>query len=685
MQSGNYIALKISAESLGEALEDATITATYNGRTVTLDSDRIIIVRFAEGEDTITFTATKEGYSEGRLTLDLSGLTLEEEPFKFLIHSNNTNVVIDEDGEYLPSGSEVEITGQVPWSTTGNQNDFSVTINTKQEIVGEWEGANVRVYYDAISPVVLYSGSMSLTPPSTIGILTFTLPITAAAITDGTIYFEITELNDQSQVVNTYSVEADISNLALEAAPYNPETDPFFELSGVTYNGNTYDVSDFVSGGTLTRGYNGSQNNLVLTGATIKYCEIDSSYDQNYYLAFTSRVGAEVEHEGSYYEFTELSLNNSLNNPPSPHTLPQTFLVKVNRNTDSISGSGKFKLNSHTTSNKSPKIYLQNCTWEADPRPEVDVDWIMLPPTAQYNGTPVTDYVVNTYFSGQWPTQTYAYNNGYYGFLQIENSQASISNDLSSYIDYIDVTANITGAQLGTYDKVYMYDITTLNRPTAPVKFYAPGHKPTTRYFIKDSDQILPAYANGLTPRNMTIKPLDSTAKADKFGNWCDIDFTPIDPSTATIVNNEITVSVSGTINTKTSSDDTNAGSTLTRDYKPMYKTRNEYFNIESGSKIWLNKNTYYFIVEIDNAFILIDSDGSTLPWQCKGFKSTQTDFTTLAAPKQLSPAKKSIWAIPIESGMTSVSIKCIPKTVGTYTEVTYTFDLTNVTYSTFS
>jgi hypothetical protein len=119
----------------------------------------------------------------------------------------------------------------------------------------------------------------------------------------------------------------------------------------------------------------------------------------------------------------------------------------------------------------------------------------------------------------------------------------------------------------------------------------------------------------------MTIKPLDSTTKADKFGNWCNIDFTPIDPATATIVNNEVTVSVSGTINTR-ASDDSNAGSTLSSDYKPMYKTKDNYSTVESGQKLWLNKNKYYFIVEIDNAFILIDGVNPP-PWQCKGFTST--------------------------------------------------------------
>lgn len=111
------------------------------------------------------------------------------------------------------------MTGQVPWSSARNQNDVSITVNTKQVIVGEWEGASVRVYYDAISPVVLYNGSMNTDPPGTIGTLSFTLPITAAAITDGTIYFEIQQLDDQDQTINTYTIEADIDALTLQPIP----------------------------------------------------------------------------------------------------------------------------------------------------------------------------------------------------------------------------------------------------------------------------------------------------------------------------------------------------------------------------------------------------------------------------------------------------------------------------------
>lgn len=74
------MALKVSPSVGGTALEGATITATYGGTIRTLADGETFIIRLAEGEDSITFAANKEGYIEGRLTLDLSGLTLKEEP-----------------------------------------------------------------------------------------------------------------------------------------------------------------------------------------------------------------------------------------------------------------------------------------------------------------------------------------------------------------------------------------------------------------------------------------------------------------------------------------------------------------------------------------------------------------------------------------------------------------------------
>lgn len=74
-QAGNYLALTATTD-----LDGATISATYNNEELTLVGGNTAVIRIADGADTITFTANKEGYTEGRLTLDLSDLTLEPAP-----------------------------------------------------------------------------------------------------------------------------------------------------------------------------------------------------------------------------------------------------------------------------------------------------------------------------------------------------------------------------------------------------------------------------------------------------------------------------------------------------------------------------------------------------------------------------------------------------------------------------
>lgn len=81
MDSGNYIALH--AEVPDE--DDVTITLTNKIgkrtiRTGTLDSDGILVLYIQDKEaQTITFTASKEGYEDVSKTIRLTGLTLEEE------------------------------------------------------------------------------------------------------------------------------------------------------------------------------------------------------------------------------------------------------------------------------------------------------------------------------------------------------------------------------------------------------------------------------------------------------------------------------------------------------------------------------------------------------------------------------------------------------------------------------
>lgn len=612
----------------------------------------------------------------GVMTLDLSNLILTPEPYKLLNEFASVGLTQSPAGdEYEPNGTLYTLTGSVQWSTTYNDNRISYTGNFNKNTSG---GTSIEISYGTGSGKVVLLSDTAQTAGD-IDAYDGWIIVDNAAITAGTWYITIYD-SDDNVLLNQM---VDASALTLAPAPYNPQTDPFFELTGVTYNDHTYSVSDFISGGTLTRGYNGSQNNLLLTGATIKYCGIDPSADQNYYLAFTSRVGAEAEHQGSYYEFTELSLNNPINNPPSPHTIPQTFLVKVNRLTGNINGSGKIVISPGTGQTKTPKIYFQNCTWEADPRPSFTASLKKPPSDATYNGNPITDYwTPATASTGDW-TIEYKYNNGYYGFAWLALSESGISDNMANYVDYVDVTSSMSFTGLGANDRVYMYDITSLKASSInalSITFTKPGYPNKTASWLSERDQSLPAYANGLTPRNMAIKPISATVRAEGFSDYCNITFTPIDPATATVVNDEVTVSVSGYLASNT--NQRTLGSNLTN-YQPMYKNwPNNYSQSDSRNDISFDSGKYFLIFEVSNAFVTIDHSPY---WKCKGFTSSQTSFTTMKVPQYMnSTSKSTIWAIPIESGMTSVSIQCVPTSNSTaFTPVTYTFDLTNVTYGT--
>ena len=669
-QAGWYLALQVTPD-----VEDATVTAAYNGTIRELDNN-IYIIRLADGENTITFTAEKEGYTTGRLTLDLSGLNKEAITNYCYVTSLTNGVTVTP----LQFGESKQLSGIVPYDTTTSSNHFRLKYRTFIPIPA---GSQISVSHFGTELGASTFNTVTPQEGEPYSEAEVEITITQEILDSQSPSLSTLIAPDTGEVLDRFYCSLGVDDITLEAAPYNPETDPFFELTGVTYNDHTYSVSDFVSGGTLTRGYNRSQNNLVLTGATIKYCKLDATAEQNYYLAFTSRVGAEAEHQGSYYEFADLSLSGPINNPPSPHTLPQTFLVKVNKNTGNISGTGRIEVSPGSYQTKSPKIYFQNCTWETDPRPQFTASLKKPPSDATYNGNPITDYWKPASASETNWTIQYKYNNGYYGFVWLVLSESGVSDNIASYVDYVDVTSDMSFTGLGANDRVYMYDITSLkvsNDGNLPITFTKPDYLNAYASWLSEKSQSLPAYANGLTPRNMTISPLSSTVKAAGFSDYCNVTFTPIDPATATVVNNEVTVSVSGYLTSHSNSS--TLGSDLTS-YQPMYKNwPNSYGSTDKRNDIFFDIGKYFLVFEISNAFITIDNFAH---WKCKGFTSSQSSFANMEVPQYMnSTSKSTIWAIPIESGMTSVSIQCIPSSNSTaFTPVTYTFDLTNVTYGT--
>lgn len=76
---GNFLVLKAGNEnSLTGVTYTCTLTDGEGTTALTLDDDGIVIIPVTSTEATVAFTAEKEGYNTDQITLDLSGLTLEE-------------------------------------------------------------------------------------------------------------------------------------------------------------------------------------------------------------------------------------------------------------------------------------------------------------------------------------------------------------------------------------------------------------------------------------------------------------------------------------------------------------------------------------------------------------------------------------------------------------------------------
>jgi len=76
---GNFLVLAASNDNDVEGVTyTCTLTDSQGTDTIELDEDGKVIIPVTSTEATVTFTATKEGYVTDEITLDLSGLTLED-------------------------------------------------------------------------------------------------------------------------------------------------------------------------------------------------------------------------------------------------------------------------------------------------------------------------------------------------------------------------------------------------------------------------------------------------------------------------------------------------------------------------------------------------------------------------------------------------------------------------------
>ena len=241
-QAGWYLALKVSTSAEGSALEGATITATYAGTVRTLEDGETFIIRLAEGEDSITFTANKEGYTEGRLTLDISGLDKEALTQNILYTASLTNGVTVSP---LQFGESKTITGQVPWNTTDNANTFNISMRPFEMVA---PGTPWSIAFDGVE---IAEGEFStITPAGGKPSYSFAgakLPITQEMISDQSPYLVVTVRSYGPDPMGSFYSSMNIGALTLAPDP-RPKVNITSDTQGITISPSTYATSKTATG-----------------------------------------------------------------------------------------------------------------------------------------------------------------------------------------------------------------------------------------------------------------------------------------------------------------------------------------------------------------------------------------------------------------------------------------------------
>lgn len=688
-QAGWYLALKVSPSAQGSALEGATIIATYAGTVRTLEDGETFIIRLAEGEDSITFTANKEGYTEGRLTLDLSGLDKETITNYCYVTSLTNGVTVTP----LQFGESKTLSGIVPYDTTTSSNHFRLKYRTFIPIPA---GSQISVSHFGTE---LGSSTFSTVTPQEgepYSEATVDITITQDILDSQSPGLSTLIVPDTGEVLDRFYCSLGVENLTLEAAPLEAL---WYNLTGSkTYNDVTYTNEDLITGGTITRDNNSNVHRLNNMHFKWHPEFLDDIWDTNGYgVILTTNNSAYAEYYSRAIPLTELRFSDNVVTEKNEwYTLPHSYLVKWPQN-GAISAVHWNALDGSTTKSGQGPIYpTPGITYESDPRNTVPATVTYLQ-EGSYNNIPITSYFTASSLTSNSSVTLYN-QSGYYVFLKIATSESDLSirfkqmsvNNLNP-ISYTDVTSDITGVTLGNNDIILKLDISTLNIRSSntgiTLQLAKQGFKPALNAFeLQNSVYNLSTYTNGLTGRNIGISPLSSTVKSAGFEDYCDITFTPIDPATATVVNDEITVSVSGTLKKKSTLTYLSAPST---DYIPMYKNyTNTGLNIAENisQRMNIDAKYYYIIFEAEN---IIPVNSGT--WKCSGVSSGNESSPPVTDAELYYPmiingtSHKAIWAIHIPENQTSVSIHCIPTNKNEFTEVTYTFDLTNVTYGTIS
>ena len=343
------------------------------------------------------------------MTLDLSTLTFTPKPYKLLNEFASTGLTqVPTSDDFEPTNTAYTLIGSVQWSTTYSDNRIGYTGNLNQVVEG---GSSIEISYGTGNEKVVLLTDTAGTAGD-VDVYDGWIIVDNAAIAAGTWNIVITD--SDSNVLLTQTVDA--SNLALEP---NPVTLPYLDFANsVTYNGNTYSLSDFIStAGTITRNPVSTgdySQGITVSNTTFKRVSLDGGTTYGYYFPYTSVSGITFEDSSNYRDIIGAQINRYASidnlNTGSTSTIPATGLVKLNDAwADTIVGTIGIKIRTGeiTTSSKTKGIYFVNCTFEnkgVDPRDNVEL---------QYSGFTYNNvtYQASDFVTGGTITRTPGYNN----------------------------------------------------------------------------------------------------------------------------------------------------------------------------------------------------------------------------------------------------------------------------------
>lgn len=176
-----------------------------------LDSDKTIVIRYTGRVDEISFTAEKEGYTTGVITLDLSTLTLTPEPYKLLNEFASTGLTQSPASTVLsPTGTTYTLTGSVQYLTTYSDNRISYTGNLNKFTEG---GTSIEISYGTGNEKVVLLTDTAGTSGG-IDVYDGWIIVDSAAITAGTWNIVISDGTD-----TLLSQTVDVTGLTLAPDP----------------------------------------------------------------------------------------------------------------------------------------------------------------------------------------------------------------------------------------------------------------------------------------------------------------------------------------------------------------------------------------------------------------------------------------------------------------------------------